>query len=52
MVSRVVEALLLMGESRPGQVILQDLYNIDSLTAARSEDYDPVREAFSQVFGR
>ena len=52
MVSRVVEALLLMGDSRPGQVILQDLYNIDSLTAARSEDYDPVREAFSQVFGR
>ena len=52
LVQRTIEALILMGNSRTGQVILRDLYNIDSLTEAKSEDYDPVRQAFSQVFGR
>jgi ABC-type phosphate/phosphonate transport system substrate-binding protein len=48
----VVEALKAMGETRAGKIILTDLYNIDSLVDAKSEDYLPVREAFERVFQR
>lgn len=51
-VKKVVEALKAMGETRAGKIILTDLYNIDSLVDAKSEDYLPVREAFERVFQR
>ena len=51
-VLKVVEALKAMGKTRAGKIILTDLYNIDSLTDAKSEDYLPVREAFDRVFRR
>ncbi|MDP6418622.1 MAG: phosphate/phosphite/phosphonate ABC transporter substrate-binding protein [Candidatus Krumholzibacteria bacterium] len=50
LVDKVVKAMVEMGNSRPGQTILRDLYNIDSLEEARSKDYDPVREAYKRVF--
>ncbi|MCP4548212.1 MAG: phosphate/phosphite/phosphonate ABC transporter substrate-binding protein [bacterium] len=50
--SLIKHTLMIMGDSRPGQVILRDLYNIDSLTEAVDADYDPVREAFEGVRSR
>jgi hypothetical protein len=38
-----------MGDSHLGHTLLLDLYNIDSLQEAASEDYDPVRQAFELV---
>ncbi|MBN2172448.1 MAG: phosphate/phosphite/phosphonate ABC transporter substrate-binding protein [Candidatus Krumholzibacteriota bacterium] len=52
LVAHVVAKLLEMGESRTGQTILNDLYNIDSLAEAESADYDPVRNAFQLVRNR
>lgn len=52
LVEHIVDTLVEMGESRAGQTILRDLYNIDSLTAAESGDYDPVRRAFRLVRNR
>ncbi len=49
---KVVDALKAMGGTRAGKIILTDLYNIDSLMDAKSEDYLPVREAFDRVFQR
>ncbi len=49
LVKRLEEALIAMGDSRPGHTILRELYNIDSLESAASDDYEPVREAFQAV---
>jgi len=48
--AKLVEALKAMGGTRAGKIILSDLYNIDSLVEANSEDYQPVRDAFQRVF--
>ena len=49
LVRKIKEALMAMGESKAGHTILKDLYNIDSLLEAVSEDYEPVRSAFRSV---
>lgn len=51
-VAKVKETLIAMGETRTGRTILGDLYNIDSLTEGSDADYDPVRDAFSNVRNR
>jgi phosphonate transport system substrate-binding protein len=49
LVESLSEVLIAMGDSRAGHTILLELYNIDSLQKAASEDYEPVRLAFQAV---
>lgn len=51
-VALVKATLLEMGDSRTGQRILGDLYNIDDLTEGSDADYDPIRQAFQNVRNR
>lgn len=48
-VEKVKAALLKMNDNEDGKQLLKDLYRIDGLTEAKSEDYDIVREAAKLV---
>ena len=47
--AKIKATLMAMGDTRPGRIILRDLYNIDSLMEAVDADYDLVRDAFQTV---
>jgi phosphonate transport system substrate-binding protein len=45
LVGKIKAALLDMSSSKAGRNLLKEIYHLDTLKEARSEDYDPVREA-------
>lgn len=47
----LIRCLIAMGENETGKKLLQDLYNIDRLANAESEDYDTVRLAVDVLRG-
>ncbi len=44
-VDKVVSVMLELGNSPEGKKVLKDLYHIDSMVPAKSEEYEPIREA-------